>query len=456
MRSNVSSSDRANAASTDDLTAGRAQGPGKRTLTDQMTAQGRPTATAGSPAGGEADAAMPARPDDWSMTEGLMRALGVGGAAEQSEAGGAVEASGVQRKATASTTPAWSSGAVQAVGDLGGGEINAIAERGVANASAPLPHFEAVQRSFGSHDVSGVRAEVGGAAGEASRAIGAEAYATGDRVGFAAAPTLHTAAHEAAHVVQQRSGVQLKGGVGEVGDRYEQHADAVADAVVAGRSAEGLLGQMAGSTGASRGAEAAPAGPVQRKTSIVDDATDPQNTVAAGTGKGLLKNSVGAIQEGVNFGPLVNECATSMEAWLNTNECDPDGTEPKGGTWPSWWAAAAPTPNNYWVRGHLLNHNLGGPGEKRNLTPITKTANSEHHNTVEKVLKLAAKLGGSLIGYKVEARYDGTGPTGLKGDANDPHPSVWSKLTTGFDCEYVIMIDENNQQSFKTFVDNKR
>jgi hypothetical protein len=49
--------------------------------------------------------------------------------------------------------------------------------------------------------------------------------------------------------VQQRSGVQLKGGVGQVGDAYEQHADAVADKVVAGESAEPLLSAMAGSGG---------------------------------------------------------------------------------------------------------------------------------------------------------------------------------------------------------------
>jgi hypothetical protein len=42
-------------------------------------------------------------------------------------------------------------------------------------------------------------------------------------------------------VVQQRGGVQLKGGVGEADDAYERNADAVADRVVAGRSAEDLL-----------------------------------------------------------------------------------------------------------------------------------------------------------------------------------------------------------------------
>ena len=59
---------------------------------------------------------------------------------------------------------------------------------------------------------------------------------------FAGTPDLRTTAHEAAHVVQQRKGVSLTGGVGQVGDHYERQADAAADAVVRGDSAEELLG----------------------------------------------------------------------------------------------------------------------------------------------------------------------------------------------------------------------
>src|SRR5262249_23052070 len=66
-------------------------------------------------------------------------------------------------------------------------------------------------------------------------------FAVGNAVAFDGAPDLHTAAHEAAHVVQQRGGVQLKGGVNEAGDEHEQHANQVADRVVAGSSAEDLL-----------------------------------------------------------------------------------------------------------------------------------------------------------------------------------------------------------------------
>jgi hypothetical protein len=101
-----------------------------------------------------------------------------------------------------------------------GVDVAAEAQRGVAGAPQSLPHLDLIQRSFGHHDVRGVGAHVGGAAADASERIGASAYATGTSVAFRGAPDLHTAAHEAAHVVQQRGGVQLRGGVGEQGDAY--------------------------------------------------------------------------------------------------------------------------------------------------------------------------------------------------------------------------------------------
>jgi hypothetical protein len=96
-----------------------------------------------------------------------------------------------------------------------------------------------------------VQAHTDSAASESARAIDAEAYATGDHVAFAGPPSLHTAAHEAAHVVQQRAGVHLKGGVGEERDAYEQQADAVADRVVRGERAEDLLPRTDGGGGRS-------------------------------------------------------------------------------------------------------------------------------------------------------------------------------------------------------------
>ena len=123
-----------------------------------------------------------------------------------------------------------------------GAYVKERAAEGIEGGGAPIPFQQQIQAAFGGHDVSGVKAHVGGAAATAGAAIGAKAYATGDHVAFREAPDLHTAAHEAAHVVQQRGGVQLKAGVGEVGDTYERQADEVADAVVRGDSAETILG----------------------------------------------------------------------------------------------------------------------------------------------------------------------------------------------------------------------
>src|SRR5262249_21438102 len=71
-------------------------------------------------------------------------------------------------------------------------QVQAAAESGIAGAAGPLPHLDAIQRSFGRHDVSHVHAHTDETAGQAARAMGAEAYATGNNVAFAGAPSLHT------------------------------------------------------------------------------------------------------------------------------------------------------------------------------------------------------------------------------------------------------------------------
>jgi hypothetical protein len=105
-----------------------------------------------------------------------------------------------------------------------GGRVQEAAARGVASPTTALPHAERIQAAFGAHDVSKIQAHVGGST---AAEMGANAYASGNHVVFDRAPDLHTAAHEAAHVVQQARGVNLYGGVGQAGDRHEQEADAV-------------------------------------------------------------------------------------------------------------------------------------------------------------------------------------------------------------------------------------
>jgi hypothetical protein len=108
-------------------------------------------------------------------------------------------------------------------------------------ASGPLPHYDRIQRSFGRHDLANVQANIGGEAREANEQLGSLAYTRGTQIAFKENPDIRLAAHEAAHVVQQARGVQLKDGLGRPGDRYELQADRVADRIVDGKSVEGLL-----------------------------------------------------------------------------------------------------------------------------------------------------------------------------------------------------------------------
>ena len=99
---------------------------------------------------------------------------------------------------------------VQARGNVqqqGAAAVHEAAAAGIASGGGAMPYADRIQASFGSHDIGNVQAHTGSAASQASQAMGAEAYATGDHVVFGGAPDLHTAAHEAAHVVQQRGGV---------------------------------------------------------------------------------------------------------------------------------------------------------------------------------------------------------------------------------------------------------
>ena len=60
---------------------------------------------------------------------------------------------------------------------------------------------------------------------------------------------------------------------------------------------------------------------------------------------------------------------------------------------------------SYYVRGHLINHNVHGPGNTwKNLTPITQDANRKHEQEVESKVKQAVNEGQTLS-YKVEAKY---------------------------------------------------
>ncbi len=124
-------------------------------------------------------------------------------------------------------------------------QIHAAARSGTSGAGGPLPHIATVQRAFGRYDLSSVRAHTDADSKDAALSMNAEAYSFADHIAFAFAPSLHTVAHEAAHAIQQRASGQ-RDGVSRPGDFEERHADAVADVVAAGGSAEALLNSYPG------------------------------------------------------------------------------------------------------------------------------------------------------------------------------------------------------------------
>ena len=125
--------------------------------------------------------------------------------------------------------------------------IRSVAGSGFRGSPGAYPFQHRIQVAFGRHDISNVKAFSDAAAEKANRRLGSLAYASREKVAFRGYPDLHTATHEAAHVIQQRQGVQLKEGTGRKGDAYERHADAVADRVVQGKSAQDLLNRKPGS-----------------------------------------------------------------------------------------------------------------------------------------------------------------------------------------------------------------
>ena len=127
------------------------------------------------------------------------------------------------------------------------GETLEIAAQGLQGPGQPLTHLDTLQRAFGRHDIRGMREHTGPDTALALEALGAEGYTRGGRMAIADTPDLYTQAHEAAHGVQQTAlgdRMPLPNGIGVAGDRYERQADAVAQAVLRGESAQPLLDQM--------------------------------------------------------------------------------------------------------------------------------------------------------------------------------------------------------------------
>lgn len=101
----------------------------------------------------------------------------------------------------------------------------------------------------------------------------------------------------------------------------------------------------------------------------------------------------------------------------------PSGQDTLMGDIPTDPTRIRPTTSRY-IRGHLLNDNLGGPGRDVNLFPITAKANADHHAHIEKDVKDWVNTKRYWVRYTVEARSPASlspisGISGAKSPASD-------------------------------------
>lgn len=118
------------------------------------------------------------------------------------------------------------------------GDAASTAVAGLSGSSSAIPYRAEMESRFGA-DFSSVQAYSGSAAGAACDALGANAYAVGDKVAFgSSSPDRGLVAHELTHVVQHRAsggaGAVASGAVSTRGSAAEREADAVESAVRSG------------------------------------------------------------------------------------------------------------------------------------------------------------------------------------------------------------------------------
>ncbi|RXK58590.1 DUF4157 domain-containing protein [Lacibacter luteus] len=109
----------------------------------------------------------------------------------------------------------------------------------------------------------------------------------------------------------------------------------------------------------------------------------------------------------VPAGANTNDFATSQEAKMiwKTNKVTGNGSGPDTSAKHSVYDKIdfrQKGNGSYYIRGHLINDNLGGPGKWNNMTALSRTANHEHEGKVESKVK-AAFDAGAVVRYKVVA-----------------------------------------------------
>lgn len=107
--------------------------------------------------------------------------------------------------------------------------------------------------------------------------------------------------------------------------------------------------------------------------------------------------------------PTVNVNFTRRMVAFPLTQNGPPGSVPNGQA--DWWqkyfsTSATGYSKRAWVQGHLLNHNVHGPGVAQNLVPITDALNRIMEKWCEKLIK-ARVQSGLILRYEVIAHWRG-------------------------------------------------
>lgn len=226
--------------------------------------------------------------------------------------------------------------------------------------------------------------------------------------------------HEAWHVVQQAQGrvqstMQMKNGVPVNDDqRLEREADVMGEKALKG--AEFGLGITRQANGVTQKRDIGFFGssPVQMESANFGETTVNWDTGTLGgdtvgtkmEAKKLKKASIGKVTN-LQGSPPGSGQQSALMSYLPTN--------PKLST------------ANKYIKGHLLNHNIGGPGKSFNMFPITASANKTHLTAVEKTVKDWVGKG-KTVDYKVEV-------TGIDASGLGSKGAKSGQVTANFKCD---------------------
>jgi len=115
---------------------------------------------------------------------------------------------------------------------------------------------------------------------------------------------------------------------------------------------------------------------------------------------------------GVNTGVNAAGFGISMNIKPLTNQNRPSGSPPTSAINPTYAdlneRRHSAGGSSYYIKGHLLNEKLGGPGGWENLTPLSREGNAQHEVRIESLVKRTVDLP-AIVEYVVKPHYAARG-----------------------------------------------